>query len=114
MVLFSAAALAPHTVLSLVFSSKYLGAQDAFATLVVAMACLSVTVVLTLYLLAIGKRWIVGLLIVGASALVAATLAAHGQPLAVARADLFVQSLLAVAVAFAFSFAHLRDHRWKT
>ena len=113
-VLFSAAALAPHTVLSLVFSSKYLGAQDAFATLVVAMACLSVTVVLTLYLLAIGKRWIVGLLIVGASALVAATLAAHGQPLAVARADLFVQSLLAVAVAFAFSFAHLRDHRWKT
>ncbi len=113
-VLFSAAALAPHAVLSLVFSSKYLGAQDAFATLVMAMACLSVTVVLTLYLLAIGKRWIVGLLIVGASALVAATLAAHGQPLAVARADLFVQALLAAAVALAFSFAHLRDHRWTT
>jgi O-antigen/teichoic acid export membrane protein len=105
------ATVAPHLVLSLVFSSKYLGAQDAFATLVLAMCCLAVTVVLTLYLLAIAKRWIVGLLAAGSVALVVAVQAAHGQPLAVARADLAVQGILVVAVALAFALAHVRDHR---
>ncbi|MEI6701859.1 MAG: hypothetical protein WCL38_08905, partial [Actinomycetota bacterium] len=88
--------------------------EDAFATLVLAMACLSVTVVLTLYLLAVGKRWIVALLAIGAGSLVVATLSAHGNPLAVARADLVVQAVLAAVVALAFSLAHLRDHRWST
>jgi O-antigen/teichoic acid export membrane protein len=108
-VLFSAAALAPHLLLGLVFSSKYLGAEQAFSTLVLAMACLSVTVVLTLYLLAVGKRWITALLAAGAVALVAATLQTHGNPSDVARANLVVQGLLAALVIVAFVLSHLRN-----
>ncbi len=108
-VLFSAAALAPHLLLGLVFSSKYLGAEQAFSTLVLAMACLSVTVVLTLYLLAVGKRWITALLAAGAVALVVATLETHGNPSDVARANLAVQAVLAVIVAVSFAVAHQRD-----
>jgi len=109
-VLFSAAAFAPHVVLGLVFSSKYLGAEDAFSTLVLAMACLSVTVVLTLYLLAIGKRWITLLLGVGAVALVLATLHTQGNPLDVARVNLAVQAALAASVSVSFAVAHRRSH----
>ena len=110
-VLFSAAAFAPHVVLGLVFSSKYLGAEDAFSTLVLAMACLSVTVVLTLYLLAIGKRWITLLLGVGAVALVLATLHTQGNPLDVARVNLAVQAALAASVSVSFAVAHRRSRR---
>jgi len=107
--LFLAATLAPHFVLGLVFSSKYLGAEQAFSTLVLAMVCLSVTVVLTLYLLAVGKRWITALLGAGAVALVVATLQTHGHPTDVARANLAVQALLALCVATAFIVTHQRD-----
>jgi O-antigen/teichoic acid export membrane protein len=108
-VLFSAAALAPHLLLGLVFSSKYLGAEQAFSTLVLAMACLSITVVLTLYLLAVGKRWITALLAAGAASLVVATLQTHGNPSDVARANMAVQAVLAVVVAGSFAIAHQRD-----
>lgn len=65
--------------------------------------------VLTLYLLAVGKRWITALLAVGALALVIATLQTHGNPSDVARANLVVQGLLATFVAGAFVLSHLRN-----
>lgn len=108
-VLFAAASIAPHLVLGLVFSSKYLGAEEAFSTLVLAMVCLSVTVVLTLYLLAIGKRWITALLGIGAFSLVYGTLQTHGQPVEVARVNLAVQGALAALVSIAFALTHLRS-----
>ena len=56
----------PDQVLRLVFSSRYLGAEAAFAPLALAMTALSVTVVFTMYLLAHGQRWVVVLLGIGA------------------------------------------------
>ena len=55
------------------------------------MCVLSVSVVLTMYLLAIGRRWVSGVLVVGAAALTGAVLAAHGAAKATATADLMVQ-----------------------
>ena len=65
----------------MVFSARYLGAQSAFAPLVLAMVCLSVTVMLTMYLLAVGRRWITGLLwSSGRRPPPLAVAAAHGAP----------------------------------
>jgi O-antigen/teichoic acid export membrane protein len=103
----------PHLLLTFVFSARYLGAEGAFAALVLAMMFLSVTVVLTMYLLAIGQRWISALLFVGAAAATAAVVAAGGVPRTTARADLAVQATLAVAVAIGFAVVHrqrLRPH----
>jgi O-antigen/teichoic acid export membrane protein len=102
---------APHLLLSVVFSSRYLGAESAFLPLVLAMVCLSVTVILTMYLLAIGRRWITGLLVVGAVAATAAVTAAHGVPRTTARADLAVQATLAFATVVGFVLVHRRRHR---
>ena len=44
------------------------------------MVFLTLTVILTKYLLAIGRRWITVLLVVGAVAATAAVTAAHGVP----------------------------------
>lgn len=106
-----AALAAPHILLSVVFSSWYLGAESAFLPLVLAMVCLSVTVILTMYLLAIGRRWITGLLVVGAVAATAAVAAAHGVPRATARADLAVQASLAVVTVVGFVLVHRRRRR---
>ena len=83
---------APHLLVSVVFSSRYLGAERAFVPLVLAMVCLSITVVLTMYLLAVGRRWITVLLVVGAGAVTLAVVHAHGVPQTTARADLAVQA----------------------
>jgi O-antigen/teichoic acid export membrane protein len=103
---------APHLLLSVVFSSRYLGAQAAFLPLVLAMVCLSTTVVLTMYLLAVGRRWIVGLLVLGAAATTLAVVRAHGAPSATARADLLVQASLAMVTVVGFARIHHRriDH----
>ncbi len=111
LVLLVIALAAPHLLLSIVFSSRYLGAESAFLPLVLAMVCLSVTVILTMYLLAVGRRWITGLLVVGAVAATAAVAAAHGVPQATARADLAVQATLAVATVVGFVLVHHRRRR---
>ena len=98
----------PHLLLTLVFSARYLGAERAFLPLTLAMVCLSVTVVLTMYLLAVGARWISALLAVGAAAATVAVVEAHGHPVATARADLVVQALLALVVAVCFAMVHRR------
>ncbi len=96
----------PDKLLSAVFSGRYLGAERAFAPLGLAMVCLSVTVVLTMYLLAVGRRWIAVVLVLGAVAATAAVVAAGGEPRATARADLAVQASLAVVVAIGFALVH--------
>jgi len=101
----------PHLLLTVVFSARYLGAEAAFAPLVLAMACLSVTVVLTMYLLAVARRWIVVLLAAGGAALTAAVVAANGSPVTTARVDLAVQSVLALATVIGFARVHHRRLR---
>ncbi|HVX21239.1 MAG TPA: hypothetical protein VHB02_07820 [Acidimicrobiales bacterium] len=109
--LLSLAVAAPHLLLSVVFSSRYLGAQSAFLPLVLAMVCLSITVVLTMYLLAVGRRWITALLVLGAVAATVAVAGAHGVPQATARADLAVQAGLAVVTVVGFGLVHHRRLR---
>lgn len=99
---------APHLFLSLVFSARYLGAVSAFGPLVLAMICLSVTVILTMYLLAIGRRWISWILLVGGIALTAAVTLSHGRPRTTAVADLGVQAALAAAIVVSFALVHRR------
>jgi hypothetical protein len=105
------AVVAPKTLLDVVFGAKLAGAAPAFATLVLAMVFLCVTVVLTIYLLGVGWRWVVVLLAAGTGSLVLFTLRAHGQYLATARADLVIQGVLALATAVALVGVHRRAGR---
>jgi O-antigen/teichoic acid export membrane protein len=97
--LLAIALLAPEALLQVVFHHAYTAASDALAPLVLAMILLSVTVVLTMYLLAVGRRWVAGVLVGGAAVLALAVLAVHGAPRATALVDLAVQAgVLAVTV----------------
>lgn len=102
---------APGLLLSVVFSHRYLGAEAAFLPLVLAMVCLSTTVVLTMYLLAVGRRWVTVVLVVGAVAATLAVVHAHGQPRATAVADLAVQAVLALVTVAGFVRVHHRRLR---
>lgn len=106
--LLALAGFAPRLLLDVVFHGRYLGAAPAFAPLVLAMVCLSITVVLSMYLLAIGRRWIAPLLIVGAFASTLAMIRAHGIALSTAQADLAVQATLALVVILGFIQLHHR------
>jgi O-antigen/teichoic acid export membrane protein len=96
----------PRLLLELVFGPRYLGAQAAFAPLVGAMICLSLSVILTMYLLAVGWRWVSGILVIGAGAIVGAVIAAHGDPVSTARNDFIVQGILLAALTIAFVAIH--------
>ncbi len=109
--LLGVAVVAPRWFLSLVFGSTYAAGAGAFWGLVLAMVCLCVTTVLTSYLLGVGWRWIVALLGAGGVGLAAGTVAARGQLVATARADLVVQAALAVVLAVAFGTVHRRSVR---
>ena len=98
--------LAPEQLLEIVYHHAYTSASDALAPLVAAMIMLSVSVILTMYLLAVGRRWVAVVLAVGAGALTGAVLAVHGSPRATALVDLAVQAgVLAVMVA-GFTLVH--------
>jgi O-antigen/teichoic acid export membrane protein len=105
-VLLTVALAAPEVLLQLVFHHAYTSASDALAPLVLAMILLSVSVVLTMYLLAVGRRWVVGVLLVGAIALTLATLAVHGAPRATAYVDLAVQAGVLAVIAVGFAVVH--------
>jgi O-antigen/teichoic acid export membrane protein len=96
----------PHLLLEVVFHHAYTRASAALAPLVAAMILLSVSVILTMYLLAVGRRWVVGILVAGAVALLAATLAVHGAPRATAFADLAVQGAVAAIIVIGFAGVH--------
>ena len=96
----------PGQVITLVFGKRYLGAEGAFAPLAVSMTLLSITFIVTMYLLAHGHRWVVALLAPGAVVAAIAINAAHGKPTATATADLVVQAGLCVATCLMLVFAH--------
>ncbi len=113
LVLLGIALVAPEWFLTTFFSSQLNGAAPAFATLVGAMACLGLVVILTNYLFGAARRWIVALLAVGVGVLVVLIHLAHGAIVPTARAELAVQGGLAVAVAVAFGVVHLKWWRSK-
>ncbi len=108
--LLAIAVVVPRQFLTLVFSARLSTAAPAFAPLVLAMMCLSFTVLVTNYLFGTGSRWIVLLLASGSGLAVALVTVADGRPEATAWADLVVQGVLATAMAVAF-FAIHRRHR---
>jgi O-antigen/teichoic acid export membrane protein len=104
------AVFVPRQFLTLVFSARLATAAPAFAPLVMAMMCLSFTVLATNYLFGTGSRWIVLLLAAGSGLAVVLVTMADGHPGATAWADLIVQALLAFGMAVAFLAIHIR-HR---
>jgi hypothetical protein len=97
-----------------VFSARLSTASAAFAPLVLAMMCLSFTVLVTNYLFGTGSRWIVLLLAGGSGLAIGLVTAAEGQPKATAWANLIVQGVLALGMAVAFYAIHRRHrgHHW--
>jgi len=102
--------LVPKQFLTLVFSARLSTAYAAFAPLVLAMMCLSFSVLVTNYLFGTGSRWIVLVLLVGSGLAVVLVDAADGKPQATALADLIVQAAIAFAMGVAFVAIH-RRHR---
>jgi O-antigen/teichoic acid export membrane protein len=113
-VLLAVSVVAPRRFLTIIFGARLSGGAPAFATLVAAMICLSVSVLIVNYLFGTGSRWIVAVL--GAAAGAAAVLVARadGRIVATARADLIVQAALVAALAAAFVAVHVRHRgeRW--
>ncbi|HEX3794857.1 MAG TPA: hypothetical protein VHV57_10195 [Acidimicrobiales bacterium] len=104
---------APHLLLKVVFHRHYLAATSALAPLVIAMILLSISVILTMYLLAVGRRWVAGVLVAGAVALTVVVAQAHGAPRATAVADLEVQAIVLAVILVGFTVIHrvrLRRH----
>ena len=100
----------PEQLIRLVFGARYLGAQAAFLPLCFAMVLFSITVILAMYLLAHGQRWIVIVLAAGAVGATVMIWAAHGSPVDTAQNELVVQALLAAASAAGLVIAHSRTH----
>lgn len=109
-VLLAIAVFIPRWFLTLVFSAKLSSAAPAFAALVLAMMCLSFSVLVTNYLFGTGSRWIVFLLAGGSALALVLIDVAHGQAVATARADLAAQGALALAMGIAFLAIH-HKHR---
>jgi O-antigen/teichoic acid export membrane protein len=103
--------LVPGQLLGAVFGHHLTGAAPAFSTLVTAMILLSVTVVLTVYLLGVGWRWVAAILAAGAGLLAALVARAGGHILSTARADLAAQAVLCGAMVVMFVTVHLRTSR---
>jgi O-antigen/teichoic acid export membrane protein len=110
LVLLAVSVVAPRKFLTIVFGARLSAGAPAFATLVAAMICLSVSVLITNYLFGTGSRWIVALLAAGSGAAAVLVARADGRIVATARADLIVQVALVVALGVAFVIVHVR-HR---
>jgi O-antigen/teichoic acid export membrane protein len=106
LLLLAVALAAPQVLLEVVFHHDYTAASDALAPLVVAMIMLSVSVVLTMYLLAVGRRWVAGVLAGGAGVLTLAVLSVHGAPRATALVDLGVQATVLAVIVAGFVVVH--------
>jgi O-antigen/teichoic acid export membrane protein len=108
LLLLGVALAAPEQLLEVVFHHAYTSAADALAPLVVAMILLSVSVVLTMYLLAVGQRWVVAVLVGGAVALSVTVLEVNGAPRATAVVDLAVQATVLAVIVAGFAAVHKR------
>jgi O-antigen/teichoic acid export membrane protein len=104
--LLGVALLAPEALLEVVFHHAYTAASDALAPLVLARILLSVSVVLTMYLLAVGRRWVAAVLVAGAGALTGAVAAVHGAPRATALVDVAVQAVVLAVIVVGFALVH--------
>ncbi len=104
--LLGTALLAPEQLLQIVYHHAYTSASDALAPLVVAMIMLSVSVILTMYLLAVGHRWVAVVLVLGAVALTLAVVGVHGAPRATALVDLAVQAAVLAVIVAGFIVVH--------
>ena len=104
--LLGVAVAAPEQILQLVFHHAYTSAADALAPLVLAMILLSISVVLTMYMLAIGQRWVVIVLVSGVVVLTLAVLSVHGAPRATAFVDLAVQAGVLLVIMCGFAVVH--------
>lgn len=102
------AVAAPEKLLQVLFHHAYTSAADALAPLVGAMILLSISVVLTMYLLAVGRHWVAAVLVGGAAALTAAVLEVHGSPRATALVDLAVQAVVLLVIVTGFTLVHRR------
>jgi O-antigen/teichoic acid export membrane protein len=107
-VLLGFAAVMPGRFLSIVFGTKYEFGASGFWPLVLSMILLCVTNLLTVYLLAVGWRWVVVPLAAGTGLLVVLCLRASTSLPGTARADLVAQGALGVAMVAAFAFRHRR------
>jgi O-antigen/teichoic acid export membrane protein len=105
-VLLAVALGAPHLLLKVIFHHAYTDTASSLAPLVGAMILLSISVILTMYLLAIGRRWVAGVLVVGALALGLAVALVHGRPHATALVDLGVQAGVLAVVLVGFTVVH--------
>jgi len=97
-ILLGASALAPRTLLGIVYPTRYLGASGSLVTLTAAMALLGVSVLLSTYLLARGVRLVAAWLVVGAGVAIAAVATAHGTWQATAMRDLEAQAVIAAGL----------------
>jgi len=104
--LLAVALAAPEVLLEVVFHHAYTAAASALAPLVLAMILLSVTVVLTMYLLAVGRRWVAGVLLGGAVVLTLGVASVHGAPRATAFVDLGVQAAVLAVTVTGFVVVH--------
>jgi O-antigen/teichoic acid export membrane protein len=93
-VLVVVAGAVPRDFLSTAFSARYVSASGAFLPLALAMVCLSATVMVTMYLLAVGDRPFVVVLVAASALATLAVVLAHGAPRTTALADLGVQAVL--------------------
>jgi len=97
---------APHVLLKDVFHHAYAATASTLAPLGVAMILLSISVILTMYLLAIGRRWVAGVLAAGALALGLAVSLVHGRPHATGLVDLAVQAGVLGVILVGFTAVH--------
>jgi O-antigen/teichoic acid export membrane protein len=100
---------APHAVLSIAFGDRLTAAAPAFGMLAAAMTCLAATVLLSHYLLAVGRTVVVPLLAAGALGTAVLLVRANGDPVATARADLLGQVVVMVLAALLVLHAALRS-----
>jgi O-antigen/teichoic acid export membrane protein len=102
---------APALFLRVVFHHSYAAAAPAMVPLVLAMILLSISVVLTMYLLAIGRRWVAIILTAGALGLVVAVSLVHGHLRNTAVVDLAVQAVVMIVIVIGFTVIHRVRHR---
>lgn len=96
------AALAPHTLLRLMFGARYVGVAAGVLPIVCAGACLAVLYLLAVYTVAIGDRRLVWLLAGGVVVQVSAIAALHSSPVQIATVQACVIALLLIVNECAF------------
>lgn len=110
-VLVAVAAAVPRTFLSVAFSHRYVSAAPAFLPLALSMVCLAATVMVTMYLLGVGDRLFVAVLVGAAALATVAVVLADGVPRTTALADLGVQGVLLCAGVAELARVHRRRDR---